>query len=81
MPHGHRDMNTGLGSVAPWPRLEITYAQAFSKKEQYQNNGNITMTDNDKTNTPPRGPHIAVFLHRKKGEGGTNQVKLARRRA
>ena len=81
MPHGHRDTNTGPGSVAPWPRLGITYAQAFSKKEQYQNNGNNTMTDNGNTNTPPRGPHIAVFLRRKKGEEGTNQAKLARRRA
>ena len=69
MPHGHRDTNTGPGSVAPWPRLEITYAQAFSKKEQYQNYGNITMIDNDNTNTPPRGPHIAVFLRRKREKG------------
>ena len=69
MPHGHRDMNTGPGSVAPWPRLGITYVQAFSKKEQYQNNGNITMIDNDNTNTPPRGPHIAVFLRRRKEKG------------
>ena len=66
MPHGHRNTNTGPGSVAPWPRLGITYAQAFSKKEQYQNNGNITMIDNDNTNTPPWGPHIAVFLRRKR---------------
>ena len=80
VPHGHRDTNTGPGSVAPWPRLGITYARAFGRKEQYQNNGNITTTDNDNTNTPPRGPHIAVFLRRKKGEGGTNQAKLARRR-
>ena len=80
VPHGHRDTNTGPGSIAPWPRLGITYAQAFSKKEQYQNNGNSTMIDNSNTNTPPRGPHIAVFLRRKKGKGRTNQAKLARRR-
>ena len=69
MPHGHRDTNTGPGSVAPWPRLEITYAQAFSKKEQYQNYGNVTMIDNGNTNTPPRGPYIGVFLRRRKEKG------------
>ena len=66
MPHGHRDTNTGPGSVAPpphgWGRELSTRGHVAGRHD----NGSEMMINSNNPNTPPRGSTLLSFLRRKK---------------
>ena len=77
VPHGHRDTNTGPGSVAPhgWGRELSTRGHVAGRHD----NGSKAMINSNNPNTPPRGSTLLSFMQ-EKGKERTNQVQLASHR-
>ena len=77
VPHGHRDTNTGPGSIAPhgWGRELSTRGHVAGRHD----NGSKAMINSNNPNTPRGAPCYCLFTQ-EKGKERTNQAQLASHR-
>ena len=78
MPHGHRDTNTGPGSVAPhgWGRELSTRGHVARRHD----NGSKTMINSNNPNTTPRGSTLLSFYagkRKRKNKSGAARLTPA----
>ena len=78
VPHGHRDTNTGPGSVAPhgWGRELSTRGHVAGRLA----NGSKAMINSNNPNTPPRGSMLLSFYagkRKRKNKSGTPRLTPA----
>ena len=78
VPHGHRDTNTGPGSVAPHGRgRELSTRGHVAGRHD---NGSKTMINSNNPNTPPRGSTLLSFYagkRKRKNKSGAARLTPA----